>query len=198
MQLAAGLGVGARLDLLDRPDADLFQGGVVEFATVVVSHGRIQPHDHQAVQLLTIPLVTPAEEERETLLAEETGSFRPPLVDIQNEVLGGSAAKAEQLVTVPVKYPPARAVQETGNNDTPCRPQRSPAAARASHPSWPRGCGSGGTTPSCRRRRASARAGSRNARIGRAHGVHRQEPLPERQVRVLEDGSRPNAELVAA
>jgi hypothetical protein len=50
--------VGARLDLLDGADAELFQGGVVEFATVVVSHTRMQPQDHQAVQLLRISLVT--------------------------------------------------------------------------------------------------------------------------------------------
>jgi hypothetical protein len=34
--------VGALLDLVDRPDAQLFQGGVVEFAAVVVAHRRSQ------------------------------------------------------------------------------------------------------------------------------------------------------------
>jgi hypothetical protein len=57
--LGDGLGVGARLDLLDGPDAELLQGGVVEFAAVVVSHTGMHAQDRPAVQLLTIPLVTP-------------------------------------------------------------------------------------------------------------------------------------------
>jgi hypothetical protein len=42
--------VGALLDLLDRADAQLLKGGVVEFAAVVVAHSRSQPLEATPVQ----------------------------------------------------------------------------------------------------------------------------------------------------
>jgi hypothetical protein len=50
--------MGALLDLADRPDPQLLQGLVIQFAAVVVTHAPTRPDPYRKVNLLVNGLVT--------------------------------------------------------------------------------------------------------------------------------------------